>query len=203
MFFLQGSPVYTPFRKRQLLARLHAVSPRIDALNAHYGYFIEAPENFSDQRCQQLSALLPHSTLAPLPRSSASLFCWVVPRLGTLSPWSSKATDIAHICGFESIVRIERGIFFEVGVPANALNEENKKAIMAQLHDPLTESVLTTHEALSLLFQHNKPRSFTEIDVIGGGFQALVAVNERLGLALSVGELEHVVAVFRRTNGAF
>ncbi|MFN6961268.1 MAG: phosphoribosylformylglycinamidine synthase, partial [Rhodocyclaceae bacterium] len=116
----------------------------------------------------------------------------VTPRLGTISPWSSKATDIAHNCGFDAVKRIERGIAYIL--PNSALTKRH----LARLHDRMTESVLDSLDAVEALFHHVAPQPMTSIDILAGGRTALVAANDELGLALSADEIDYLIDNFTK-----
>ena len=110
----------------------------------------------------------------------------VVPRLGTISPWSSKATDIAHICGLEKVRRIERGLRYSLSIDEAALTDEAlMTAIRALLHDRMTESVLDEAGDSAGLFEERQPAELATVDVMGGGIDALNEADRELGLALS------------------
>src|SRR5690606_12952185 len=150
-----------PFRLQQLLARLQKLHPAISAVHATRGYFIQS-EPLNATELQRLQQLLPEATLAKLPTMSSHCCAWVVPRLGTISPWSSKATDIAHNCELTKITRIEHGIFFQIeGITQQAVaaHEELKK----QLYDPLTESLLFNVNDLNRLFESPTAQTFSTV----------------------------------------
>src|SRR5512139_2579874 len=122
----------------------------------------------------------------------------VTPRPGTISPWSSKATDILKNCGLSGFRRIERGVAFHVTDAADEpLSAEARARLLPLLHDRMTEAVMTLAD-VEQLFRHVPPRELTGVDVIGGGRDALEAANRALGLALSDDELDYLVANFSR-----
>ena len=108
----------------------------------------------------------------------------VVPRAGTISPWSSKATDIAHNCGLEQVSRLERGVAWYFHLPA-ALSPDQRAALDALVHDRMTESVLDSLDLAGQLFRHAAPTPMSVVDVLGGGREALAAADRNLGLALA------------------
>src|SRR5690606_24859423 len=110
----------------------------------------------------------------------------------TISPWSSKATDIAHQCGFDKIVRIEHGIAYTI----DARGVEGNAALLALLHDRMTESVLDSVDGAEALFHHYEPQPLTTVDILGGGRAALEQANGELGLALSEDEVDYLVENF-------
>jgi phosphoribosylformylglycinamidine synthase len=199
MLYLQGSQAYTPFRLQQLLTRLQNIHPSIHSINAHFGYFVDFKAEANPQQLQRLERLLPDAKISELPASQSHFSCWVVPRLGTISPWSSKATDIAHNCELEIISRIERGIFYEIfGIALD--DTKRNEALLQQLYDPLTESLLIATSDLVQLFQSPPPQSFATIPLLRDGLVALQQANETLGLSLSEVEIEYLYAAFKYLN---
>ena len=119
----------------------------------------------------------------------------VTPRLGTISPWSSKATDIARNCGFDKVLRIERGMAYHFEL-RGGLDAKSRDAVLPLIHDRMTESVLETVDDGDALFHHYEPQPLTTVDILGGGRAALVAANGELGLALSDDEIDYLVDNF-------
>jgi phosphoribosylformylglycinamidine synthase len=194
MQIVPGAPAWSAFRLERLLARLRGVDPQITGLAAHYVHFIDAATALAPDALARLEALLAIGTPPPpaLPASAARLV--VVPRPGTISPWSSKATDIAHVCGLESIRRIERGIAYDLD-PQLPLETAARVRLAAVLHDRMTEAVLADLDSAALLFASEAPRLLGSISIAGGS-AALAEANTRLGLALSEDEIEYLYATF-------
>ena len=129
--------------------------------------------------------------------SRAGELLLVVPRFGTVSPWSTKATDIAHVCGLRTVQRIERGVaYFLDG--SRPLTAAERGHAAAQIHDRMTESVLDTLEAAVGLFQHAAPQPLATVPVLAAGRAALEQANKNLGLALSEDEIDYLVDAFQR-----
>jgi phosphoribosylformylglycinamidine synthase len=123
----------------------------------------------------------------------------VVPRFGTISPWSSKATDIARHCRLEMIRRIERGVaYYVVASDERKLTEGERAALVPHIHDRMTETVLASFDEAGRLFAHYAPRPLAAVDILGGGIAALERANREMGLALSPDEIEYLVEQFRR-----
>ncbi|HEU0187711.1 MAG TPA: phosphoribosylformylglycinamidine synthase, partial [Gallionellaceae bacterium] len=124
----------------------------------------------------------------------------VVPRLGTISPWSSKATEIARHCALPAVVRIERGVVYYIKARSgHALARHELKALLPLLHDRMTESVVTELDGIETrLFSHAEPKPLSTVDVLGGGSAALTVANYELGLALSNDEIDYLVENFTR-----
>ena len=156
---------------------------------AEQWYFVELHEDISGAELARLKELL--GIPAQLPAPPAGEMVLVTPRLGTISPWSSKATDIARNCGFAAIRRIERGTAFHL---AGVRSE--KSALVARLHDRMTESVMASLDEAPALFHHVAPQPLTRVDILAGGRAALVKANAELGLALSDDEVDYLLDNF-------
>ncbi|HZV54536.1 MAG TPA: phosphoribosylformylglycinamidine synthase [Rhodocyclaceae bacterium] len=178
---LRGAAAFSPTR----LARLHDAigSPVV----AEHWYFVECDGELHGDDLARLKDLL--GIPASLPAEPKGTLLLVTPRLGTISPWSSKATDIAHNCGFAQIKRIERGIAFH-------FTGGEKSVVAVRLHDRMTESVLDTLDAADELFHHYAPQPLTTVDILAGGRAALAKANGELGLALSDDEIDYLVENF-------
>ncbi|NSL54614.1 phosphoribosylformylglycinamidine synthase [Uliginosibacterium aquaticum] len=189
---LRGAPAFSASRLSRLSESLSSAGVKLRALAAEFWYFVEIEEALSAQELERLVDLLdarPATSAAP-----AGTNLLVTPRLGTISPWSSKATDIAHNCGFAKIVRIERGIQFSLdGTFA-------RDTVLPLLHDRMTESVLDSVDAAAGLFAHYAPQPLTSVDTLTGGRAALVVANTELGLALSEDEIDYLVENFTKVN---
>jgi phosphoribosylformylglycinamidine synthase len=163
-------------------------------LTAEHWYFIELDGPLDADETLRLKDLLGIAATSPKsPATPVGELLLVTPRLGTISPWSSKATDIARNCGFATVKRIERGTAFHVTGSGMA---EQLQLVAAQLHDRMTESVLTSVDAAGALFHHVAPQPLMSVDVLGGGRDALVKANSELGLALSADEIDYLVENF-------
>jgi phosphoribosylformylglycinamidine synthase len=191
MKFFEGQSALTQFRQQQILASLQSVVPQITTFTAKTWYFAEVDDTISAASLQQLATLLPGSQLTSFQGEADSFF--IVPRFGTISPWSSKATDIAKICGLDDLKRIEHGVRYQI----KGLSHCDLSAILAQLQDPMTESVAMSAKDLALLFQPESPQLLTMIDVLKEGEPALERANQQLGLSLSKVEVDYLVSVFQ------
>ncbi len=195
MLELRGAPALSAFRHERLLTVLRECVPEVEALSAHYVHFIDHHEELDTASPERLARLLDYgSQAAQEPLEQAQRFL-VVPRLGTQSPWSSKATDIAHNCGLSQIHRIERGVDYRVALRGTATAEQ-WDAIGALLHDRMTENVLADTAAASQLFAHHSPAPLGSVDILEGGRAALEVANRELGLALADDEIDYLVAAF-------
>ena len=188
---LRGGAAFSADRLARLTRNVQAVLPRLKGLAAEHWYFVELDAPLATADLERLKDLLGAHAADKAPAGTLKL---VTPRLGTLSPWSSKATEIARQCGFASVIRIERGTAFHLdakGDLAAAL-----PSLLSLLHDRMTESVLESVDAAAALFRHYAPQPLTTVDVVGKGRAALVAANGEMGLALSGDEIDYLVDAF-------
>jgi phosphoribosylformylglycinamidine synthase len=187
MIALDGQSALSPFRLERLNARLDALHRGVRVQASWFVYFIDAEQVPEGALRQRLLGVLEAKDGQP---ELATL--WVVPRLGTISPWSSKATDILHGAGFD-VRRVERGLAWQVSglPPAEAADHA---AIMAELHDAMTQSVLTRIEDAQGLFLAGSPGDLVHVALGSDPQAALAEANVRLGLALADDEIDYLVA---------
>src|SRR5690606_16103182 len=195
MLVLRGSPALSPFRIQKLLETLAAAGVPARALSATFVHLVEVDGELDPEQREVLSRLL---TYGPSRASSevSGLVRVVAPRPGTISPWSSKATDIAHICGLGRINRVERVLAYTIDVGAQPLPGEAETALRTRLHDRMTQAVFDSVDACSVLFRHEAPRPMTSVPVLAEGRAALVEANRTLGLALAEDEIDYLVNAF-------
>ena len=194
---LRGTRALSDFRVEKLLQKAAALGLPAAQLSSEFWYFAASDARLTADDAAKLEALIDaQSVAAPQLSDGLNLFL-VTPRLGTVSPWASKATDIAHNCGLSQITRIERGMAVWV---SGRLNEDEKRAWASLLHDRMTESVLPDFQAAAKLFAHPEAQTFATVDVLGGGRDALVKANTELGLALSPDEIDYLVENYRALN---
>jgi phosphoribosylformylglycinamidine synthase len=192
---LRGSPAVSAFRLDKLNSRLAEIHPSLRATAADYWHFAEIERPLAAGEMGVLERLLEYGEPA---RARAEPMRLVVPRLGTISPWSSKATDIAHRCGLAAVRRIERGTawyFASLSVPDAALRRG-----LALIHDRMTEAVLASADEADTLFRRHEPRPLARVDLSARGREALDEVNAALGLALSPDEIDYLLAYYRRVR---
>ncbi|WP_166260292.1 phosphoribosylformylglycinamidine synthase [Marinobacter salicampi] len=194
MLELRGAPALSPFRIEKLLSQVKDVVPEVGHIYAEFMHFVDLNSDLSEADEAVLGRLLTYGPSIPAEQPDGILFL-VVPRPGTLSPWSSKATDIAHNCGLQQIRRIERGTAFYVQA-ANKLGLEQRELIAALLHDRMTQTVFHEVGGAELLFSKNEPKALDRVPVLDGGRKALVEANDRLGLALAEDEIEYLERSF-------
>ena len=194
---LKGDPAFSSFRLQRLHARLTAVLPDLAEVRADYWHVVALRRALTAEERAKLAVLLEEQ---PADKASGELFL-VMPRIGTISPWSSKATDIAWNCDLDGIERIERGIAFRLQLKGGrALMAEERKAAATLLHDRMTESVMTSFDEAGELFRHFAPKPLKTLDVLAGGRAALVAANRSLGLALSEDEIDYLLDIFTKAG---
>jgi len=189
---LRGAHALSEFRVEKLVASLKRSVPAVEGLETEFWYFVETAAPPDARLRAQLERLLDDGAPRRAQAQGGEPFL-VVPRIGTISPWSSKATDIAHNCALAGVRRIERGCLYRVrGAPRDA-----RAAIAAQLHDRMTETVLAGPEDAVQLFQHVAPRPLAKIDLQSTGRAALEDANRALGLALSEDEIDYLLEAYR------
>ncbi|MQU27596.1 phosphoribosylformylglycinamidine synthase [Pseudomonas helleri] len=192
MLILRGAPALSAFRHSKLLAQLNLKVPSVTGLYAEFAHFADVTGELTSDEQQVLARLLKYGPSVPVQEPNGRLFL-VLPRFGTISPWSSKASDIARNCGLAKIQRLERGIAFYV---AGQFSEAEAELIASALHDRMTQIVLGNLEQAGGLFSHAEPKPLTAIDVLGGGRAALEKANVELGLALAEDEIDYLVTAF-------
>ncbi len=195
MLLLRGSPALSDFRLVKLNGLLNKQVPGIKGLYAEYTHFVHLDNELRDSEHQVLERLLSYGPALPVGEPQGQLLL-VVPRPGTISPWSSKATDIAHHCGLDSIIRLERGISYWLDVGDATLTDQQLLAILPLLHDRMTEVVLFNNDEAEALFSQAEPAPMRTVDVLGGGRDALVHANREYGLALAEDEIDYLVDNF-------
>ncbi|MDR2508494.1 MAG: phosphoribosylformylglycinamidine synthase [Candidatus Accumulibacter sp.] len=187
--FLRGAPAFSTFRFQELRYRLQAALPGAFIKSADYWHVIKLKSPLDMEQRERLSVLFEERDARDM--ETGALF-FAVPRAGTISPWSSKATEIAWNCGLDAVERVERGIAYRIEGASDGL----RSRISAFLHDRMTETVLERFEEAEALFRHFRPKPMTSIPLLSGGRKTLVEANARLGLALSEEEIDYLVDVF-------
>ncbi|MGO0306421.1 phosphoribosylformylglycinamidine synthase [Endozoicomonas acroporae] len=204
MLILRGTPALSQFRRQKLLAQLQSRVPEISCVVAEFQHYVKiqssCAEGLSERQTDILARLLTYGPkiqqIEPDSFSSRAEFL-VVPRPGTISPWSSKASDIAHNCGFGMIQRIERGVRFVVFADTR-LSEDQETRIADLLHDRMTQAVFRDAGEITKLFAVAEPAPMTTVSVLEGGREALAAANLSLGLALAEDEIDYLVESYQK-----
>jgi phosphoribosylformylglycinamidine synthase len=205
MLTLRGSSALSPFRLEKLRADFAAAGLPVRAIRAQFVHVVELAAGAAALSTEQqgvLEKLLTYGPRRELP-AVTGLVQVVAPRPGTISPWSSKATDIAHICGLGSIARIERVVEFSLDIdnaaltkPLMVLGADQLAIIRGKLHDRMTQVVFDNLYACAALFAHAAPKPMSSVPVLAQGRAALVEANTSLGLALADDEIDYLVKNF-------
>jgi phosphoribosylformylglycinamidine synthase len=182
MIVLEGQPALSPFRRERLEARLQTLVPELRITGAWFTYWVE-PEPGASPEPNALQRILEAGTVAQ-PMAAGTISRFVVPRLGTISPWASKATELLHGAGLP-VKRVERGLRIDIGGwPQDAATQT---AVAKLLHDPMTQSLLAERDGAASLFATPKRGTLERIPLA-----ALEAANARLGLALADDEIDYL-----------
>ncbi|MEG1970168.1 MAG: phosphoribosylformylglycinamidine synthase [Burkholderiaceae bacterium] len=203
MFALDASRALSDFRAARLLARIQAIDPAAIAVGARYIHFVHASRELAASEQARLAALLDYGDAATDEGDGARFL--VVPRLGTISPWASKATDIAHNCGLDAVLRLERGTRFAVSFKRGLLgaykpSAETLETIAAVLHDRMTESLVPVDIEPARLFAELPGKPLQTVALMAEGRAALARANGEMGLALSDDEIDYLVEAFGRAG---
>jgi len=194
----EGASALSDFRIAQVLPRLAEISPQIVGIAARFVHLVATAAPLVDAQKQTLAALLTYGEPYAGPTDGPVIV--VSPRIGTVSPWASKATDIARNCGFD-VRRVERlteyRLTLKSGLFSSAkLSAEQMGEVAAVLHDRMTESAMPSRDEAAALFTALDPAPMEHVDVLGGGRAALEAANKAWGLALAEDEIEYLVNAF-------
>ena len=198
MLILPAGSALSEFRREKLLEMVNGIEPTVVGLDAHYFFLVQAQGSLDALASDCLVDLLDSEPVS-YTRSSRNPSCYVVPRLGTISPWSTKATDIVRRCGLLQVLRIERGIEWKLSTTAGAVIQVTATSVCGQLlYDPMVESLINKPPELARVFSVAEPGSLRFVDVLGSGRESLVEVNEKWGLALSFDEVDFLFTQFQR-----
>jgi len=195
---LRGRNALSDFRLNKLLSTLKTTLPAIAGVQAEFWHFVALSRKLTDAETTVLQRILTYGPATRTDNISGELLL-VVPRIGTVSPWSSKATDITRHCGLEAVERIERGVayYLEKREPLSAYD---RQLLLPLIHDRMTESVLESFDEAGKLFQHFVPAPMQTVDILSGGTAALARANQEMGFALSEDEVAYLLENFRRVG---
>lgn len=188
MLELRGAPALSPFRQTKILTKLQQALPQVSGVYAEFMHFAQLNADLDASELEVLERLLRYGPKVDVQDGQGELFL-VVPRLGTISPWSSKATDIARNCGLTKVKRLERGIAYYV----TGITAAEREQVAALLHDRMVEAVLPNFAEAAELFAVAEPAPFTRVDILAGGKAALEQANQELGLALADDEIDYLI----------
>jgi phosphoribosylformylglycinamidine synthase len=195
MEIIRGAPALSAFRVQQLMKACDAAAIPVRHIYAEFMHFAHLTNALNDTQTLQLASILTYGPAIEAHTPKGQLYL-VTPRPGTISPWSSKATDIAHNCGLSQIKRLERGIAYYV--EADTLDASQQKALQALLYDRMVEVIFDDMAAAETLFDRTEPKALASVNVLGEGRRALEVANSRLGLALAEDEIDYLVDNFVR-----
>ena len=179
-----GAPAFSPARLRKRLDTLREADPRVEAAAAEFVHFLDLAAPLTGEEERAVRELLTDGRRARASPDARAHFCTVTPRPGTISPWSSKATDVLKRCGLDKVSRVERGVRWRLRGSAN-------RSLAGLLHDRMTEVVRFEGDAHQGVFSRSEPRplvTFPRSDIS--------AANVRLGLALSADEIDYLIAQY-------
>ena len=190
MLILEGGSALSEFRARGLIQSLKSISSKIDGFTARYYHFIDTAGELTPAEMACLTDLLSYAPECHGSEGNHQVL--VIPRAGTISPWSSKATDIAHNCSLNKIRRIERGIQFQLAL-LRELSDEEQSSIELHLHDRMTESVVHSVDDAASLFAEEPARGLVRLDIRSNPREVLQQANHEMGLALADDEIDYLI----------
>ncbi len=190
MLTLRGAPALSEFRRNKLLTLIKSSDIENIELNSSYVHFVDTIDDLDAKELEVLKALLTYGPKGEVESIDGAIDLFVTPRPGTISPWSSKATDIAHSAGLTKVRRIERGVIYSVKT------NEDIERVIPFIYDRMVETVFDHVEKAEILFQRADPGVVTTVDVLGQGSKALTEANQTLGLALANDEIDYLTESF-------
>ncbi|OEF93120.1 phosphoribosylformylglycinamidine synthase [Vibrio splendidus] len=199
MRILRGSPALSEFRVNKLLELCRELSLPVTGIYAEFAHFADLTADLDESEVEKLEKLLTYGPTIE-EHEPEGLLLLATPRPGTISPWSSKSTDIAHNCGLAKVSRLERGTAFYIET-SSELSELQLVELKAILHDRMMEVVFTDFESAAALFKVAEPAPYAEVDLLTGGRKALEEANVTLGLALAEDEIDYLLESFTEKLG--
>ena len=199
MRILRGSPALSEFRVNKLLELCRELSLPVTGIYAEFAHFADLTADLDASEVEKLEKLLTYGPTIE-EHEPEGLLLLATPRPGTISPWSSKSTDIAHNCGLAKVSRLERGTAFYIET-SSELSELQLVELKAILHDRMMEVVFTDFESAAALFTVAEPAPYAEVDLLTGGRKALEEANVTLGLALAEDEIDYLLESFTEKLG--
>ncbi|WP_334106529.1 phosphoribosylformylglycinamidine synthase [Methylobacillus sp.] len=198
MISLRGSAALSPFRIEKIQSALQLDASRITHLYAEFWHFAWSDQSLSAAQQETLKQILTYGPRMREEAPAGELFL-VIPRPGTISPWASRATDIARHCGIESIQRLERGVaYYAATADGSPLTDAEKAVLRPLIHDRMTEAVFASLDDAQKLYHTAEPAPLSTVDILSDGKAALEAANAEMGLALSPDEVDYLVENFQR-----
>ncbi|MFT6094519.1 MAG: phosphoribosylformylglycinamidine synthase [Pseudohongiellaceae bacterium] len=196
-----GASALSPFNNSKLLKVLQSKVSSINTIDARYVHLLDTTQALTEDEIKMVGSLLSygaaysHSAVAADAVADIALERIVTPRPGTISPWSSKATDIIYNCGLTSVKRVERAIQFKISLRVT-LSSTQLLQLDSLLHDRMTQTVMDDTADAAILFRTAQPKPVLSVDIIGNGREALAEANSALGLALADDEIDYLVDSF-------
>lgn len=196
MIVLRGAPALSEFRINKLLTQFSELNLPVKSVYAEFMHFADLAESLNEEQHSLLEKLLTYGPKIQSHQTEGELML-VIPRPGTISPWSTKATEIAKNCSLTMVKRLERGCAYYLEFSAEPTQDQLLE-VKQLIHDRMTESVLEEINAADVLFVQDQPKAFTSVDILQGGKSALEQANSTMGLALADDEIEYLVENFTR-----
>lgn len=197
MFRLDASRALSDFRTERLLKKIRQFVPGVATLNSRYIHFVHTADELSVLDMTRLKDILNYGEECLVTHTPNKFL--VVPRLGTVSPWASKATDIIHNCGLNQVLRVERGTLYELTFKEpRLLTDKEKEQIASVIHDKMTESVVDPDVSAEVVFGEAQGEPMRTVDILKEGREALVRANGEFGLALNEDEIDYLVDAFTK-----
>ena len=197
MIVKEGPASHSPFKLESLLRRLQSIDQNIDDLGARFIHLIDSKNDPHEEQDRILDSILEYGPDWPF-GTDEGFKVFTLPRFGTTSPWSSKATDIAKVCGLTSIEKIERGVVFTLALKDK--DSAPSKEAIEMLYDRMTEVVITDLNQAKEIFSSLEPQPFSDVDILSDGKKALETANIELGLALNNDEIDYLLEQFTKLN---
>lgn len=201
MLRLRGGQALSDFRIQKLLSALQALVPSVSGIDSEYQHLVklrDEAQTLDSAEQDKLASLLRYGpAVSEVEHIGQRVF--VLPRFGTISPWSTKASDIVAHCGLTKVARVERGVAFYIKADPE-LDAGQLELVSSALHDPMTESVVEQLADAEQLFSQELPQPLMEVSLLADGKEALDAANQELGLALSDDEIEYLLAQYTALN---
>lgn len=198
MLVIEGGSALSAANQNKLIKKCALQEIPVEYVRAHYVHYIEITEEPTEAQRQLIHRLLDYGVKEneqSINVEQPSDDFYIIPRIGTISPWSSKATDIAKNCGLDKVVnRIERGVKYQF----NQLDTASLKKLKSMLSDRMTQTVVDELSQAEQLFQHGEPRPMLVVDILQFGKQALIDSNQSLGLALNAQEIDYLFDNFSK-----
>lgn len=186
-----GIQALSPFKLQQTTAKIKSLQSSINLTGAEFIHFVNAKTTINQNEKKLLEKLFSYDNKVNFHQSKHSIT--IIPRKGTISPWSSKATDIAKICGLKNILRIERGITYHFD---NTLNEKEQEVVLSIIMDEMTESFIEDPNNIDFIFAKIQPKPLQSFNIKENGKKILTQANINLGLALSENEIDYLIENF-------